>query len=77
MGEFVAGNAVHLSAATGKQKINAGYLPFSGERHTLNKTEGRILDAALAAPSNTGYTVTCAHVVVVASSLLQTPLSVL
>ena len=51
----MAGGAVHLSAATGKQRINAGYLPFTGERYTLNKTEGRILDATLAAPSNAGY----------------------
>jgi hypothetical protein len=40
IGEFVAGGAVHVSEAFGKQRINAGYVPFSGEHYMLGEGGG-------------------------------------
>lgn len=54
MGEFVQGTGVHLSEATGLQKMKAGYMPFTGEHHNLSKTEGRILDSAFSAGGGPG-----------------------
>ena len=40
IGEFVAGGAVHVSEAVGRQRINAGYVPFSGEHYMLGEGGG-------------------------------------
>jgi len=42
-GEFIAGSSVHLTPATGKQRMNQSYIPFQGRGFPL------------AAPSNAGY----------------------